>query len=178
MKKYKLIAIFFIVLILLLTTVSPVMAKPINSSWTQVIASSFTDTDGHEWFLSSVNYVDPTPTTPDKLNIQCYDISPNVNYSTGEGIRSSINFNRGTAGIVTWKVSNDNLSMTLILAGSDTSYLTAGTGDRTNNDTFYLEGPGTVQGTLTYNNVTYTFDFTSSNTSDFLSYEKREQIVK
>jgi hypothetical protein len=156
MKRIHLIGAVVIVLILLLATVSPVMAKPVNIGQGILSAYSVIDEAGNDWIIYLVDNYDPNAN--DRITLQ--STSANVDIVTEvTQFDSRVNMSRGV-GIF----KNAYVDLTASTSSSDPNYYTTIGSKKTKDFDVYYVGPGSIKGTITIDTTVYTIDWTSTGT--------------
>lgn len=166
MKRTYLVASFGLALILLLTMVVPAMAKPIDHGYNWAyMYSSVDDAQGHDWYIYVLNYHDGTPGFVD-----IYSEDLGIDIYAYANVTSRVNMNRG---IATFQSSYCDLRVTC----TNSSYFnTWGSHKDGAWGTYYNWGPGTIKGTVTYNQNVYTVNITITGNDLYL--EERHVIEK
>jgi len=146
--------------------VAPAMAKPIDHGYNWAFMNdTFDDAQGHDWDIYILSYHDGTPGVVD-----IYSADLGINIDTVANVTSRINMNRG---IATFQSSYCDLKVTCT---NSSHFTTWGSHKDGAWGTYYDLGPGTIKGTVTYNQATYTVNITM--TGNDLWLEERHVIEK
>lgn len=160
-KTFKLMLAMFMALTMALgTTSTAYAAKPVDDGYRQLDTEQFIDQEGRQWILNSIDYKVYKTFVPDSDGYNytaVTSISDGVSTTefTYEDFSPSINWNRGTAGIATFK----NSLMNLTISGTDPLGVAKYVESRDQKVLTY-NGPALVKGTVTLNGVTYIINCT------------------
>lgn len=150
-KTVKSLFALVMVLALVIGSTSTVYAKPQNQGYKQMYCNNqIVDNDGHIWSIYTYDYNDYSymgATT----EIYCASLGSRF---IDEDFRPSINWNKGVAGIATFKNSMINLTV----AGTDSTFFNKYYTSRFNNQSCYENGPATVKGTITFDGIIHVVD--------------------
>lgn len=170
MKRTHLIASFALALIFLLTMVVPAMAaKPVDGgySWAST-CEAFDDADGNDWYIDVYSYYGPP--LHDGVIICSNDLGINIEDYGYQIVNCRINMKRGIA-----RFQSSYCDLTVTCTNS-TKFVSVGSRKEKRWDTCYDLGPGTIKGTVTYEQTVYEVDITISG--DGLYLEDFHDIVK